>query len=158
MKKKLATILAVALTFAGLTFAAAPAAQAAGYGCDGTQIDSYAVKTSTGTTYGYLYLYYSSANGGTNCAVTVDTYFGSGVKKWMEVNIYRCVAGKKAGQRCDIIDTFDGSNSDFGNYYSYAGPRSVTGTASRCIMVEGRIDNPSGTNSAFARTLATHCG
>ncbi|GAA3818788.1 hypothetical protein GCM10022206_66380 [Streptomyces chiangmaiensis] len=156
MKKKFAALLASALAFAGLSLVGAPAAHASGYGCSGSLIDSYAVRTNggTGTRYGTLYLYYSTANGGTNCAVTVDTYFGTSVKKYMEVYIWRCVAGTTAGQFCDS----DQSANDTGNYYSYAGPRSVTGTASRCIMVYGRIDNPYGSDVATASTVATHCG
>lgn len=156
MKRKLATVLASALTFAGFTFAAAPAAHAAGYGCGGSLIDSYDVRTNggTGTKYGTLYLYYSTANGGTNCVATVDTYFGTGVKKYMEAYIWRCVAGSKPGQFCGT----DQDDHDTGNFTSYAGPASVTGSASRCIRVYGRIDNPNSSSVATASTTATHCG
>ncbi|MDN3266595.1 hypothetical protein [Streptomyces sp. MA15] len=156
MRKKFAAILVSVLAFTGFTFASAPAAQAADYGCSGSLIDSYSVRTNggTGTKYGTLNLYYSSANGGTNCASVVDTYFGSSVKKYMQVYIYRCTSGTNAGQYCD----YDQSDNDTGDFYSYAGPASVTGAASRCIMVFGRIDHPSSGSVATASTLATHCG
>ena len=50
----------------------APSASAAGYGCSGSQIDTYPVKTSGGTTYSNIYLYYDSSTG-ENCASNVRT-------------------------------------------------------------------------------------
>ncbi|KJK56416.1 hypothetical protein [Saccharothrix sp. ST-888] len=133
-----------------------PTASASSYGCSGNLVDTYDIKTNggTGTKYGELNLYYSSANGGTNCAVAVDTHFGSGVTKYQGVWIWRCTAGSSAGDFCE----YDQSDYDDGTFAWYAGPATVTGTAGRCIRLFGRIDNPTSSATADASTLATHCG
>ncbi|MEU6918920.1 hypothetical protein [Streptomyces olindensis] len=135
----------------GIAFA--PTASAAGYGCSGNLIDTYSVKTDGGTKWGVLNLYYSTANGGTNCAAVVDTYWGTGTTKLMVVNIWKCRAGTTPGGTC-LIDQQD---HDSGNFSSYAGPVSVTGTASRCIHVDGTIWNPSRTAAASVNANAVHC-
>ncbi|WP_409470910.1 hypothetical protein [Streptomyces sp. HC307] len=117
--------------------AIAPTASAAGYGCSGNLIDTYNVKTSSVVKYGVVYLYYSTADGGTNCAVTVDTYFGTSTTKHMAIFIGRCAAGSTPGSACSQ----DQYTSDSGNYTWYAGPRSVTGTANRCVTLNGVIHN-----------------
>ncbi|MFF7447570.1 MULTISPECIES: hypothetical protein [unclassified Streptomyces] len=150
MRKTISTMLAaLALFIGGLVMA--PTASAAGYGCSGNLIDTYDVKTSNGVKYGVVYLYYSTADGGTNCAVTVDTYFGT--RKHMAIFIDRCAAGSVAGRSC-ASDQYD---SDSGNYITYAGPRQVTGSANRCIKLNGVIHNPSGSSLAQLVTLAVHC-
>ncbi|MDO0934664.1 hypothetical protein QQY66_24380 [Streptomyces sp. DG2A-72] len=152
MRKTMSTLFAtLALFIGGLVMA--PTASAAGYGCSGNLIDTYDVKTSGGVKYGVVYLYYSTANGGTNCAVTVDTYFGTSTTKHMAIFIGRCAAGSVEGQSCSQ----DQYTSDSGRYTSYAGPRSVTGAASRCVTLNGVIHNPSGTSLAQVVTLAVHC-
>ncbi|MER5682243.1 hypothetical protein [Streptomyces sp. NPDC002205] len=118
-------------------------------------IDTYDVRTSGGTKYGVINLYYSTANGGTNCAVVVDTYWGTGTTKNMIANIWKCKAGTTPGGSTCPIDTQDNDN---GYYSSYAGPVTVTGTAPRCISVWGTIWNPSDTNDANGHAVAVHCG
>ena len=58
---------------------------------------------------------------------------------------------------CAFLHSQDQYTSDTGNYSWYAGPRSVTGTANRCITLNGIIHNPAGTSLASAVTLAAHC-
>ncbi|MET7675684.1 hypothetical protein [Streptomyces seoulensis] len=158
MRRVIATIGAIFAVIAG-GIAFAPTASAAGYGCSGNLIDTYPAKTTGGTQYGVVQLYYSTANGGTNCAVLIDTYFGSGVAKSMNVGIYRCVAGTTAGGNCDGKN-FDLHQLDSGTYTSYAGPVSVTGTSSRCISLLAYEDNPNSSDpNSFAgfSTVALHC-
>jgi hypothetical protein len=139
-----------ALLISALVFA--PSASAAGYGCSGNLINTYDVKTSAGTKYGQINLYYSTADGGTNCAVVVDTYWGSNVVKSFYIGIQRCPAGTTAGTYCTgtVIP-------DSGHYYSYAGPVSVTSTADRCVRIYATETNPSFTVTASKDTAAVHC-
>ncbi|GAA1182567.1 hypothetical protein F4556_001523 [Kitasatospora gansuensis] len=153
MRKAISVLTAaLALIISGFTFA--PAASAGTYGCGGSLVDTYDVRTSGGTKYGQVNLYYSTADGGTNCAVTIDTYFGSGVSKDMNVVVVKCVAGSAQGSMCDVGD----SRIDRGYYSWYAGPVAVTGTASRCVRVLGYIANPSDSSAyASVATSAAHC-
>ncbi|WP_030269543.1 hypothetical protein [Streptomyces sp. NRRL B-24484] len=156
MRTTLSALAAAGLVLVGGITLAPQASAASTYGCSGNLVDSYDLKTDngTGTKYGELYLYYSSANGGTNCAAAVDTHFGSGVTKYQSVFIWRCVAGTKAGEFCD----YDKSDSNDGTFAWYAGPAKITGTANRCIMVYGRVDDPHNSKVAEKSTLASHCG
>ncbi|MER8073138.1 hypothetical protein ABTZ59_33250 [Streptomyces sp. NPDC094034] len=152
MRRAISVLSAVfAMLIGGIAFA--PTASAAGYGCSGNLIDSYDVRTDGGTKWGVAYLYYSTANGGTNCAAVVDTYWGTGTTKLMVANIWRCTAGTQPGGTCYI----DQQSHDDGYYTSYAGPVSVTGTANRCIHVDGTIWNPSRTTAASVSVNAVHC-
>ena len=90
MRRTLATAAALTLSFTGLGVATAPGAFAATagaseYGCPGSLIDTYNTPAS-GEVWGQLRLYYSSANGGTNCAVLLaKKYYGK--SHYMEVGI-----------------------------------------------------------------------
>ncbi|WP_431681335.1 hypothetical protein [Kitasatospora sp. KL5] len=156
MRRTLSALAAAGLVLLGGITLAPEANAATTYGCSGTLVDTYDLKTNggTGTKYGEMYLYYSSADGGTNCAAAVDTHFASGVTKYQAVYIYRCVAGTKPGDFCD----YDRSDKNTGNFTWYAGPAKITGTANRCIMLYGRVDDPSNRAVADKSTLATHCG
>jgi hypothetical protein len=116
----------------------ASAASASAYGCSGSQIDSYAVRTSwpSGTIYGHIYLYYSSSNGGTNCAVVVATSAGGyGVQKPMDIWMYRC-AESTENTPCTFINP---RSEDNGNYYYFAGPVKQTNADNHCIFVQANI-------------------
>ncbi|MFC8532656.1 hypothetical protein ACFUJY_01665 [Streptomyces sp. NPDC057249] len=153
--KRIWVFLASLVVVLGGGIVTAPAASAAGYGCSGSLIDTYNVNTSSGTKYGEIKLYYSTANGGTNCAVTVDTYFGSSVKKPIRINIIRCEASASAGSYCAAA----GSMDDWDEYYTYAGPVSVTSMSGRCVRLSGSVTNPNNsTVSANRDTGAVHCG
>jgi FlaG/FlaF family flagellin (archaellin) len=144
--KKLAAVAAtLVITAVGLLVAPSPASAA--YGCSGSVIDSYAVGTL-----GKVYLYYSSADGGTNCAATVATT-GTSVKKEMYIRIAKCTQ-TSPGSVCNIPGGWD--DVDSGNFYEYAGPASVTGTANNCIFVFGAI-NYNGNYASGGSKGATHC-
>ncbi|WP_406321601.1 hypothetical protein [Streptomyces sp. NBC_01637] len=114
-------------------FFAAPA-HAAGYGCAGSEIDSYAVRTDsgTGTVYGYVHLYYDSSTG-KNCAVNVATSAGGyGVYKPMTIILWECAA---SDTNCNNPYEED---YDQGSYSQYAGPVSVTAPG-HCVRVAATI-------------------
>ncbi|MFD6193630.1 hypothetical protein [Streptomyces sp. NPDC060275] len=156
MRKTLSTLFAVfAMLASGIAFAPNASAAASAYGCSGNLVGTYDVRTGGGTKYGVINVYYSSANGGTNCAAVVDTYWGTGTTKNMIASIWKCKAGTVPGGGTCSIDTQDNDNG----YYSwYAGPVTVTGTASRCISVWGTIWSPSNSTDANGRGVAVHCG
>ncbi|WP_100839609.1 hypothetical protein [Kitasatospora fiedleri] len=156
MRRTFSALAAAGLMLLGGISLAPQASAADTYGCSGSLVGTYDLKTDngTGTKYGELYLYYSSANGGTNCAAAVDTHFASGVTKYQAVYLWRCVAGTHAGDFC----SYDQSDSDDGNFTWYAGPAKVTGTANRCVMVYGRVDDPNNSKVADTTVLASHCG
>ncbi|MFD0530458.1 hypothetical protein ACFQ1I_33295 [Kitasatospora arboriphila] len=62
--------------------------------------------------------------------------------------------GTKAGEFCD----YDQSDHNSGTFAWYASPARITGTANRCIMVYGRVDDPNNSKVAEKSTLASHCG
>ncbi|MBJ6639685.1 hypothetical protein H4K36_20780 [Streptomyces sp. DHE7-1] len=125
MRRTIATLATLGLTVAGLSLATATNASAAGYGCSGSQIDSYNT-TANGDVWATAYLYYSSANGGTNCAVLV-------ARKYAGVSHYMTVAINKSGS-----STWKGND---GAFSSYAGPVTVTGTDGHCINLKFAEDN-----------------
>jgi hypothetical protein len=145
MRRILATTAALALSFTGLSLATAPGAFAATeaaseYGCPGSLIDTYNTPAS-GEVWGQLRLYYSSANGGTNCAVLLaKKYYGT--VHYMEVG----------------INISDSSNTklDSGAYSHYAGPVTVTSTNGHCIDLGGGEDN--GGLWAGRSLKGVHCG
>ncbi|MEV7890748.1 hypothetical protein ACWD3I_42080 [Streptomyces sp. NPDC002817] len=129
MRRILATSAALALSVTGLSMATAPGAfaateAAAEYGCPGSLIDTYN-SPATGEVWAQLRLYYSSANGGTNCAVLLaKKYYGD--VHYMEVGI--------------SISGSSNTKLDYGAYKYYAGPVSVTSTNGHCIDVGGGED------------------
>lgn len=147
MKKALAVLGAVFSIFAGM-LTLAPAASASGYGCSGSQIDTYPMYNS-GTLFGDVYLYYDSSTG-KNCAVTVATSAGGyGVSKLMYVSIDRCNETVDTGN-C----TGPAGVSDKGYYDYYAGPVSIS-AAGHCIAVTGQITY----NGKYAGAFDIgHCG
>jgi hypothetical protein len=94
--------------------------------CPGTELsphlDAYGGAIS-------IFIYYSSADGGTNCA-WAQKNLNRDKSEHMEVFIGRCGTGH-ATYPCEPL-VFD---RDSGNYQYYAGPVQVTGTADRCILV-----------------------
>ncbi|MEE1739974.1 hypothetical protein [Streptomyces sp. BE147] len=156
MKRIFARIAMVAAMLAGGLFFS-PAAHAAGYGCGGSEIDSYAVKTSGGTVYGYIHLYYDSSTG-KNCAVNVATAAGgAGTATVKNVYMARCVAGSTAGKGCSVdLTLYDPPFGSSTKFTSYAGPVSFN-AAGRCILIGGAIVSPAGNVGSYS-SLATHCG
>src|SRR5262245_35585761 len=114
--------------------------------CPGGLIDTYGVNGPYAD--GTVFLYYSSANSGTNCA-WFQRSNNRGTPIYMYVHIMRCPAGAFPGDICSAdVSQFDG-----GNFKYYAGPVQVTGTASRCIRLTA--GDSSGT---VLFTHNVHCG
>ncbi|WP_306311701.1 hypothetical protein [Streptomyces hydrogenans] len=161
MRRIFSVLTGILLLLAG-SFVMAPSASAAAtgaYGCGGSQIDSYQVKTSGGSVYGNVYLYYDASTG-KNCAVNVATAAGGyGTPTFKFVMIVKCVAGTTAGSTC-VQDTYVQDPSTTGITYSqYAGPVSIS-AAGRCISVTGinsLTSGPSSSQASFS-SKATHCG
>ncbi|GAA0655348.1 hypothetical protein GCM10009548_22270 [Streptomyces malaysiensis subsp. malaysiensis] len=158
---------AVLATFAAttaLSFTAAPAATAADataadasvaeYGCSGSLIDTYPVRTSAGTTYGQIRLYYNSSTR-RNCAVTLKNATGGyGTSSYASVTLYRC-STSKPGAQCDWRDeTWD---DDYGNFLYYAGPVSIS-AAGKCIRVFGQVSANRPIATGDSGTGGVHCG
>ncbi|WP_433890461.1 spore-associated protein A [Streptomyces sp. CA-111067] len=124
MKKFTTGAAALSLALGGLLVApqvaSATTAQPAGaYGCAGSQVGKYRLYNSSNRTDGYAYLYYSSASGGTNCAVYV-TSVSRGTARYMSVQLF---------------GPGDQAPDDVGTYTQYAGPVRVTGTNGHCVSV-----------------------
>ncbi|MEU6076952.1 hypothetical protein [Micromonospora sp. NPDC047074] len=121
---------AMVLVAAGLVVTAAPASAhtklSPRASCAGTELsphrDAYGGAIS-------VFVSYSSANGGTNCA-WAQKNLNRDKAEHMEVFIGRC-ATNNPGYPCEPL-VFD---RDPGTYQYYAGPVQITGTAGRCIMV-----------------------
>ncbi|NKZ02675.1 hypothetical protein [Actinomadura latina] len=118
-----ATSLAVA---AGFTMAVSPAAHAGGYGCSGSLIDTYAVKSPVNTL-SHVYLYYNSSTG-YNCAVNVKTAYYSQFKHDISIEIYNTTLTE------DNIRWGVNIDQDNGKYWQYAGPVKVKGRG-MCISI-----------------------
>ncbi|MFI9101243.1 hypothetical protein ACIGXA_12030 [Streptomyces fildesensis] len=145
--RNISAILATLALAVGGTLLAAPiasAAPAANYGCAGSKIDTYTVADSRfGGTWGYVNLYYSSSNSGTNCAVYVATKY-VGTVHGMEIEI------KRSNQSSWI--------SDNGRYTKYAGPVTVGGTNGTCIDLEVKSEAPDASVGFGSEFLGVHCG
>ncbi|MFF5341946.1 hypothetical protein ACWDUG_16370 [Streptomyces cellulosae] len=149
MKKTLAVLGATFSIMAGM-FTMAPSASAGGYGCSGSQIDSFPMYASGGTLFGNVFLYYDSSTG-RNCAVTVATSAGGyGVAKYMYVGISRCNETVDTGSCSGSASVVDKKDS----YKYYAGPVSIA-AAGHCIAVTGQIEY----NGKYAGAFDIgHCG
>ncbi|WP_051836323.1 hypothetical protein [Streptomyces sp. NRRL F-2580] len=142
MRKTLVTLAAATMVIGAANLALAPTASAAGYGCAGNLKGSYNIMAH-GEVWSTIQVYYSSGNGGTNCAVNIARKY-AGQRTYMQVHIGR--------------SNVDGEwVSDSGHYTSYAGPVNVTGTNGYCINVAGEAGSPDG-SSAGDRFSDIHCG
>lgn len=151
LRKKLGTVAAgVALAVGGgllapqMASAAGAQATATNYGCPGSQIDTYPLYEPSSTTavVGYAHLYYSSANGGTNCAVYVTSVY-PGVYREMYVSL-------EANGPSYRQDT------DLGNYVKYAGPVTLTHTDGWCVDID-MYDTPPVGGRIGTAYLGLHC-
>ncbi|KUM85841.1 hypothetical protein AQI88_41520 [Streptomyces cellostaticus] len=92
--------------------------------------------------WGTLYVYYSSANGGTNCLVNKAVrYYGTP----QTIRAFISGAGKS-------------DNDSKPDYKYYAGPVSITGTNGHCITIEGEIVNPARTEMHSLERNNLYCG
>lgn len=106
---------------------AATAEPATAYGCAGSKVGTYTLNYN-GAVWGHAYLYYSSASGGTNCAVYVTAQHVGTTRPmdvWMRFH-----------------NDLHGGVKDDGSYASYAGPVRLTNTAGKCLDVGYDDVNP----------------
>lgn len=108
--------------------------------CPGSLAGAYDWKSGN-TLLGTLYVYYSSANGGTNCLWLQKSYH-RGTPSYMYVDVAVC-----SGSTCTVKDIDEGPD-----FKSYAGEVIATGTAGKCIDSIGVIEG-------FAKHFGPfHCG
>ena len=119
----------------------------------GTNIETEPLKYN-GTTYGYLNLYYNSANG-YNCAETVSSSATNGVSKFMYVELDVCTQTSPGGN-C-TVQSYNKPyyDVDQGTYSYYAGPVGVYG-AGHCLTPYAEIDLD-GKIAEFGVGKAVHC-
>ncbi|MCZ9343468.1 hypothetical protein NGM37_37510 [Streptomyces sp. TRM76130] len=125
----------------GLTLATAPAASAATYGCNGSQIDSWN-NTYNGTTYATTYLFW---DGTYNCVTAVKRGSYYGVSSRIAVQAWTDATG--------YVGEDDGSYLYYANYTFYG--------KDRCIAVETDVWNLSGNNIIQDHVPSSgyfHCG
>ena len=120
-------------------FAAVPATQAVAAPvatCPGTEIHNYGLpkllSNSLGEQAGVLRLWYSTANGGTNCAKVYDNASGS---HSMSVSIRR--------------ENMTTPVTDSGTFSTFAGGVVVTHTDGLCIYVSGSLSLGTGSVNQF---------
>ncbi|MFJ3941786.1 hypothetical protein [Streptomyces parvus] len=140
MRRIFVTLFSLLLGIAGMGLVSAPTASAAGYGCGGSLVGQYNIKGADKSTWGTINVYYSSSNGGTNCAVNVAKKY-AGTPHGMEVHLFQ------GSRRAD----------DRGKYSQYAGPVSLTGTNGKCITVSGEVSNPSGSSVTLDKWSDIYC-
>ncbi|MER5629395.1 hypothetical protein [Streptomyces nitrosporeus] len=112
------------------------------------------MKTSSGTLYGNIYVYYDSSTG-RNCAVTVKNSTGGyGSTSWTSVTLAVCKTST-AGSPCYT----DGQPTvtDGGYYKQYAGPVSVS-AAGKCIKLFGQISADTPIATGQSPSYGVHCG
>lgn len=134
----------LALLCAGSALVAvAPEAQAASP-CPGTRVGKYQLyaggEVPDHFRHGHIEVWYSSANGGTNCVLVYDDAPG---KHWMTVGVMIPKAGAKI-------------HTDSGRFYTYAGPVKVTKTKGTCISFYAEVMN--GGISYRQAINRVHCG
>ncbi|MEU3664100.1 hypothetical protein AB0E77_30820 [Streptomyces sp. NPDC032940] len=141
--RRTAALLSGLLVAAGLNLVAAPSASAAAeaYGCPGSQIDTYNIKDENGSTWGSIYLYYSSANGGTNCVINMTKKY-AGQRHYMDVKLWH------SGD----------SDKDEGYFTQYAGPATVTNSNGKCITLSGWVADPAYNKIVGDQWQNVHCG
>jgi hypothetical protein len=96
--------------------------------CPGYLLSGFPMTSKSGSNTLKLYVYYSSANGGTNCAIARKSGAWYGKPTDLFVEIWKSSWGPEA----------DWPNAawDQGDYKKYAGAAYITGTNGKCIDVE----------------------
>ncbi|MFF6995230.1 hypothetical protein ACFY93_09760 [Streptomyces sp. NPDC008313] len=123
------------------TGATASATPQGAYGCTGSRVGTYNIKNTDGSTWGSIYLYYSSASGGTNCAVNAAKKY-AGQRHLLEVRI-------SSGSQAD---------SDDGIYTEYAGPVKLTHMDGKCVTLSGWVTAPGNGAAVGDQWTNVHCG
>lgn len=142
IRSRLATA-GLALVCAGSALVAvAPQAEAASP-CPGSRVGKYQLygggEVPDHFRHGHIEVWYSSANGGTNCVLVYDDVAG---KHWMTVGVRLSNSLK--------------TRSDSGRFYTYAGPVKLTKTKGKCISLYGEVMYK---GVSYRRVLnKVHCG
>lgn len=113
-------------------------------GCTGTLFD----RTHDGRI--DVYVGYTSADGGTNCAWAEKHNGSTAQREDLGVSLYRCMAGTRDGAVDCWVDL--GPASQRAPFYLYAGPVSLSPTAGRCIVVDTWY------RGVYDHTKAGRCG
>ncbi|MFD8010498.1 hypothetical protein [Streptomyces sp. NPDC058955] len=117
MRRPIASLAVIAMTVAGL-IGFAPSASAGDYGCAGSLVYSKNLTGPGNEVWSTAKLYYSSANGGTNCMVLVAKKY-AGIKHYMYAMLR--------------VDGRTGSHVNEGQFAWYAGPVVRTNTDGHCV-------------------------
>ena len=95
--------------------------------CPGYLLSGFPLPAKSGSNTLKLYVYYSSANGGTNCAIARKSGAWYGKPTDLSVTIWR-----SSGSPDDL---WPYAAWDIGDYKKYAGAAYITGTNGKCIDV-----------------------
>jgi hypothetical protein len=110
--------------------------------------------TANSTTYGYLNIYYNSANG-YNCAETTSASATYGKNKIMAVELDVCKQTSSSDTCTTISYSKPYEDTDTGYYSYYAGPVGVNGKG-HCIHAAAEI-NWNGYAATYNTGGASHC-
>lgn len=159
MKRIITALGAVAAILAGV-LSAAPAAHAtvpSGL-CGGSLIDTYSVNTSSGTRYATIYLYYSSASGGTNCAILHKDAWHNVKRNDMFIGISLC--GSPGCVNYNYSQSDHSLDNPTKGYLHYAGPVVARYADSRCVFLSAHMwSGATDTGTKASRVVTgTHCG
>lgn len=123
-RRLLTTTSAAAMTIAGLVVGIQPAE--ASSRCPGTMLKEWSLKSSGGFKQGYVQLWYSSANGGTNCVMTFDNIAGShSMLAWLRA------PGGRQDRDEDVYTTYAGGLGNPGAY--------LTNMDGKCVDWGGQV-------------------
>ena len=124
-------------------------ANAAEYGCTGSLIDTYSVKSGVGNHLSTIRLYYNSSTG-YNCAANVKTAYYSQFKHYASISMYNQDFREDDNNR-------PGYNNDFdaGNFQYYAGPVKVYAKG-KCVTI--RAVTKYYDETAIKDAVGVHCG
>lgn len=126
LRARAAALVTAALAATGSAVALSPMAYAGGYGCSGSLIDTYPVKSPVNTL-SHVYLYYDSSTG-YNCAVNVKTAYYSQFTFETGIEMYNQTLAE------DNVRPGVNVDDDYGDYKYYAGPVRVKGKG-MCISL-----------------------
>jgi hypothetical protein len=148
--RRVAVAGAFVLAAGGVTVATAGTASASGWGCSGTEVASYPVKTPSGAVFSYAHLFWDSSTG-YNCAVNVKVGSLNGVQSWTYVELDECT-GDTPGY-CNPVSPL---HIDSGNFYNYAGPVRAYGQG-HCIELEAITQDTAGNSATYGSNGGYHC-
>ena len=148
LRKVAAVALGVAVMAGSVVAWSAPASASAA--CSGTRVESQALKNISGTTIGWLNVYW---DGTYNCAEMQSAGSTWGKRKWMVASISSCPLSDKGKSYCHTI----ANDSDSGNFEYYAGPVRVSGVG-RCVSAWGEIGDLPGDNYVYQVNTSPYVG